>query len=406
MASEEKNYQVMHWNILKGSHNKSGFSITHRNDTIFKDYSSMKSNKVWHSFATRGKATDLALLAFFNFYSPLHYFNETKGYILKLRDYLVLESMDSRKHGNANATLAANRKYHTQALSLTYQGDFNYTKYKGCEMALPSVSAKLITSIIMYRDKPLETIKCIQNVLKQRLESRLEIILVDNNSNTASKTIVREFIASLSSPVEIKTVEYDAPFNHSAQIIKALRYSEGEVIALINNDLFLEDIATLDHASKWAMCKKIGSVGIVHKDSKGISHGGPIVARSTISSPLESIVEEWPDIPPWPVHTAGNSFAFCVVRRSLLDRFSLDAFRFPNGYNDVAFCLSALEEGFEHIALGYLSATHLKSVSRGCTDETSQKILLRDRFSNLYLAGNHWERSHGLPRTVFWDDEY
>lgn len=77
--------------------------------------------------------------------------------------------------------------------------------------------------------------------------------------------------------------------------------------------------------------------------------------------------------------TAGNSFACAAMTRDAwytLEGLKPD--RFPTQYNDVDYCLRALEKGFEHIYLGSLTIYHepgqSESRTRASTDSLREQL--------------------------------
>jgi len=74
-----------------------------------------------------------------------------------------------------------------------------------------------------------------------------------------------------------------------------------------------------------------------------------------------------------------------VCIKKTFEKISLDPFLFPNGYNDVDYCIRATTLGYVHITLGYLKLIHYKGESRAKTDESTQKLILRSRYPDYYL---------------------
>jgi GT2 family glycosyltransferase len=60
---------------------------------------------------------------------------------------------------------------------------------------------------------------------------------------------------------------------------------------------------------------------------------------------------------------------------------------FPNGYNDVDYCLRARRAGLTHVYLGHLIVRHVPGISRGKPNETYQHLTLQLRYPELMRLG-------------------
>ena len=82
----------------------------------------------------------------------------------------------------------------------------------------------------------------------------------------------------------------------------------------------------------------------------------------------------------------GNTFACAAISRNTLEKIGpLNQVEFPNGYNDVEFCLRARQKGFRHVYLGHLLVHHVPGTSRGYLDESFQRLMLRFQTSEYAL---------------------
>jgi len=179
------------------------------------------------------------------------------------------------------------------------------------------------------------------------------------------------------SQVKTKWVDYPYPFNHSRECMLGVEVSEGEVVVFLNNDVVLKTPTALEEMGLWALRPGIATVGCRLIAPRGrltcagmrIRTGdwGFWVEESDEAEGAEMVRE-----------TVGNTLACAAVSRKTLERLGpLDDKRFPNGYNDVEFCLRATRAGYRHMYLGTVVAEHRPATSRGRVDERSQRDLLR-----------------------------
>lgn len=251
----------------------------------------------------------------------------------------------------------------------------------------PVSSDPTVSVIIPFRDKANITCKCIHSLLTQTFTGRLEIILINNQSQSSEREIVQSCVRALGNNVVAKLIDYDRPFNHSDQCNLGIEVSAGEVILLLNNDAEFVSQDALSTMSKWAMVPGIGTVGCRIVTEQGVLVCAGVKSRVNIGYEYHSCVEESKDSNFSQVvrETFANTFACAAISRSVTTTVGLlDAVRFPNGYNDVEYCMRLRSRGYRHIYLGHIVARHKPGTSRGKCDEISQKIALRKSYPNLF----------------------
>ncbi len=257
---------------------------------------------------------------------------------------------------------------------LTENTDENAPPYR----ILPRRAAKSISVIIPFRDHPDLTLRAIASVLAQSAASRIEVVLVNNQSSDETLEAMKAGLEN-AGVSRWRIVDYDLPFNHSAQCNLGVRESTGEVVVLLNNDAVLVSPEALEEMSAWALHPGIGSVGLALTDPGTREIAAGMEARRNAVA-QDSMVEEYSHdaLTPFVRNVFGNSFAAAAMPRGIFDAVGmLDAARFPNGFNDVEFACRTRAHGYAHIVLGHFSAEHKRGTSRARADETAQKLLLR-----------------------------
>jgi GT2 family glycosyltransferase len=178
-------------------------------------------------------------------------------------------------------------------------------------------------------------------------------------------------------------VAYDAPFNHSAQCNIGAGAANTDVVVMLNNDAWFHDGQALEEMGAWALVPDVATVGVRIEDEDGrLISAGLRYRRHTdasYSSPMEESADAW--LARCAREASGNTFAAVAVESGKLERLGwLDAVWFPNGFNDVEFCLRARKQGYTHMYLGHLAAVHLKGRSRGASDEVRHTLRLREQY--------------------------
>jgi GT2 family glycosyltransferase len=255
---------------------------------------------------------------------------------------------------------------------------------------IPERSAKSISVIIPFRDKPRLTCKAIESVLKQDIAVTIEIILVNNQSSPESLGFITDYIKKIqSSRASFRIVDYDEPFNHSAECNLGARQAHGECLLFMNNDVQLLSPDALKYMSAWSLLPDTGTIGVrLIKDGRLISAG--IQARLSVGMDYNSLVEECTEteFAGYNRETWGNTFACAVISKQKFRQVGeLDGLNFPNGYNDVDYSVRCKKAGLANIYLGTLTAFHSSGASRGRCDELYQKILVRRKHPEIVRDG-------------------
>jgi GT2 family glycosyltransferase len=250
---------------------------------------------------------------------------------------------------------------------------------------LPAARSRRVGVVIPFRDQPEPTCNAIRSVLAQQIGAELELILVDNRSRPECAERVWRFADSLSAgKAAVRMLEYDAPFNHSAECNRGAAAATGDVVVFLNNDAELLTPRALEQMSSWSLLEGVGTVGtrMLGRDGQTLLSAG-ISARLVLGADFQSLVAESrdPEFATYNRETFGNTFACAAVARRTLERVgALDEVNFPNGYNDVDYSLRCRRAGLVNLYLGTECVRHHAGLSRGRSDEMAQKLLLRRRY--------------------------
>jgi GT2 family glycosyltransferase len=251
----------------------------------------------------------------------------------------------------------------------------------------PLLDSPSISVIILFRDKPELTEAAILSVLCQEKTASLEIVLVNNQSQTETVERLAAFIKkAASTKISIRLIDYDRPFNHSAQCNLASKEAKGDVLVFLNNDAKLVSSDALAEMAAWAVKPGVGTVGTRLVDARGTLVAAGIRLRGKSGEPFHSVAEESLDehYASFNRQTWGNSFACTAVSMKTFQTVGpLDELQFPSGYNDVQYSARCHRASLINMYLGTKVAAHSPGTSRGRSDEVYQKILLRRQFPEL-----------------------
>ncbi len=247
----------------------------------------------------------------------------------------------------------------------------------------PSRRAQAVSIVIPFRDRPELTLRAIASVCAQRFDGEFEIVLVNNQSSEASLARLDAGMGDYAGKLWIIRVDYPKAFNHSRQCNLGAKAARGEVVVFLNNDAELVSPDLVDGMSRWSMLDGIATVGCRIESHAGALVCAGLKARLNAGYDYHSVIEECRDLEYSYLvrEVIGNTFACAAIRRDTFHQLGgLDESDFPNGYNDVEFCLRAIQKNYRHLYLGYLVLRHEPGTSRGKSDELYQKVLIRERY--------------------------
>jgi len=234
----------------------------------------------------------------------------------------------------------------------------------------------LISLIIPTRDGYQVLRTCIESILSQTAYKNFEMIVVDNQS-TCKETL--SYLEGLSrTESRVRVLKYDLPFNYSAINNFAVQRAQGDVIALINNDVEVINSSWLSEMVSLAMRPEVGCVGAkLYYPDGTLQHGGVILGIGGIAGHAFQYFPK--DEPGYfsrlrVVHNVSAvTGATLVVRRQIYEEVGgLNESRLPVAFNDVDFCLRVYAAGYRNVWTPFAELYHHESKSRGA-DNTPEK---------------------------------
>lgn len=241
---------------------------------------------------------------------------------------------------------------------------------------------KPLVSIIIPTCNAKELVRaCIDSILNKSTYTNYEILLVDNNSDDSESL---RYFNQLSEHPKITLLTYNKPFNYSAINNFAAKQANGEVLALVNNDIEVISPDWLLNMVSHVMREDIGCVGakLLYSD-KRIQHAGVVMGYGGGAGHGHKYF-------PGDHHGYMNRLiatqnysavtAACLLIKQN-DFWAVEGLNEESlaiAFNDVDLCLKVQQLGRRNLYCAEAVLYHHESVSRGYED-TPEKV---QRFEN------------------------
>lgn len=245
-------------------------------------------------------------------------------------------------------------------------------KYFRIRRALPEV-APLVEMIIPTRDR-LEDLKtCVESILEKTDYPRYRITIVNNRSQDPKTFAFFDQCRERG----VRILDFDGDFNFSAINNYAVEQAEGEVLALLNNDLEVTAGDWLEAMVAEVLRPEVGVVGCkLLYGNDTIQHAGVILGVGGVAGHAFKYLPRGYDGQMMRAHLLQNfsavTAACCLVRREVfLEVGGFDAENLKVAFNDVDFCLRVRECGYRNVYVP-VELYHHESRSRG-PEDTAEK---------------------------------
>ncbi|WP_186259706.1 glycosyltransferase family 2 protein [Burkholderia gladioli] len=234
---------------------------------------------------------------------------------------------------------------------------------------------------------------CIDSILHRTLYRHFEILIVDNGSDEA-QTLA--YLAELAEHGIATVIRDDGNFNYSRLNNFAARHAEGEMLALVNNDIEVIDGQWLGEMVALASRENTGVVGakLLYPDGY-VQHAGVIVGMSGCADHWQRRIAG--NAPGYQFRARLTQSLSAVTGACLLVKTSLyfevgglNEQDLPVSFNDIDLCLKVRERGYQIVWTPHALLYHHESLSRG-GDDTPEKQE-RARLEAGYMK-DHWEAS-------------
>lgn len=232
----------------------------------------------------------------------------------------------------------------------------------------------LVSIIIPTRDQVEIFRVCIESIIEKTAYDNYEIIVIDNQSEKPETHAYFEEIKSYS---RIKIYQDNRVFNYSILNNNALKYTEGDVIVLLNNDIEIISHNWLEEMVSHAIRPEIGAVGakLLYPNGK-VQHIGVIIGIGGVAGHGQKFIDD-DDVGycyrAAVTHNVSAVTAAClVVRKDIFVQVGGLDENLAVAFNDVDFCLKIRDAGYLNLFTPNAKLFHHESISRG-HDDTSEK---------------------------------
>lgn len=241
--------------------------------------------------------------------------------------------------------------------------------------------APRVTVIIPTRDGGPLLKKCIHSLFHGTSYENLEVIVVDNQSESRETV---DYLQSLSAKIGVMVLKYDFPFNYSSINNFAVKHASGDVLCFLNDDVEASEPDWLKEMVSHAWRPEIGAVGAKLLYADGfIQHAGVVMGIGGFAGHAHKL---YPAAHPG---YAGRAMltqnfsavtgACLVMRREVFQAVGgFDEENLPVAFNDVDLCLRVREAGYRILWTPYAVLYHYESYSRGDDQMSPEK---RARFN-------------------------
>lgn len=249
----------------------------------------------------------------------------------------------------------------------------------------------LVSIIIPNKDHSEDLRKCINSIIEKSTYKNYEIIVIENNSETVETF---KYYDTLKTNSFIKIVQWEGKFNYSAINNYGFKFSNGEHIILLNNDIEIITPNWIEEMLMYSQRQDVGAVGVkLYYEDNTIQHAGIGIGLLTLAGHYH---RNFPRSHPgymarltYTQNVSAVTAACMMIRRNVFAEVNGLDEGFEVAFNDVDLCMRIRKAGYLIVFTPYAEAYHYESKSRGYED-THEK---QQRFKGEVLRfQNRWRK--------------
>lgn len=285
-----------------------------------------------------------------------------------------------RSHSDSTAAAGSNKNYAYGAGKRAIVDHLQRTKVKAnvvevdcgykVQYQLPEYLPKV--SIIIPTRNGLALLKqCVESIIDKTTYSNYEIIIVDNNSDDVNTL---SYMQKLKEENKAIIIRDERPFNYSALNNNAVLLTNGEYIALLNNDVEIISPDWLEEMLGIATQPGVGAVGAAlwYPDDT-LQHGGVIVGLGGVACHAHKGLNRggagyFARAKLVQTMTAVTAACLLVKKTKYLEVGGLNEKDLAVAFNDVDFCLKLRVAGYRNVWTPFAELYHHESATRGRED--------------------------------------
>jgi len=273
-------------------------------------------------------------------------------------------------------------------------------------------TAPLVSVLIPTRDR-IDLLRGCLDSLQRTVGDRLpiEVLIIDNGSCEPESLA---YLAELEQRPALTVLRRPGPFNYAALNNDAAAHAQGQVLALLNNDVEATQPGWLEEMVAAALRPGIGAVGArLLFDDGSVQHAGVLLGIGGVAGHAHKYLNG--EEPGYQLRLqlthqlSAVTGAVLVLRRELfLEAGGFDAATFAVNYNDVDLCLRLMRRGYRNLYCSDAVLIHHESRSRGAptTPEAlsqwqRERQAMLDRWGDLLTADPHYSPHLSLVEENF-----
>jgi len=261
-------------------------------------------------------------------------------------------------------------------------------KNKNIQLPLEECNDALTSIIIPSKDNVAFLKNCINSILEKTESKKIQIIIIDNNSN---KQETFDYYTAISKDNRFKIIYYPYEFNYSAMNNIAAHKADGRYLVFLNNDTEVISSDWLIYMKYWLSKPSTGCVGakLLYADHT-IQHVGVVIGAS-MGACHYNVGDDEHDCGYYGINTiprevSAVSAACMGVRKD--NFFKIGGFdeKIKVAFNDIDLCLRMKEHNFINIIDPRIQLFHFESKTRGYDNSDG---IIRDREErNLFVMNS------------------
>ncbi len=239
-------------------------------------------------------------------------------------------------------------------------------------LSMPTVSI-----VIPFKDKPQLLSDCLDIILAKTTYPNFEVVGVSNDTLTVSTHDVMNYFAEKDR--RVRFMEYNVAFNFSRIVNHGVNESRGDHVVLLNNDIEIITPDWLESLLEHSQRPEVAAVGgKLYYPNNTIQHAGIMIGlggyAGHVHKNFPATSEGYFNRLNVIQNVSAVTGALMMVERRIYEELGgFDEKNFGIAYNDVDFCLRAMNNGYLNVFTPYVEAYHHESISRGYED-TREKM--------------------------------
>ncbi len=301
-----------------------------------------------------------------------------------------------RKHGFEHFKITSTRAFET-IFKISYQ----------------IIGNPKISIIIANKDHEPDLRRCITSILEKSTYDNFEIIVVENNSETAE---IQKYYEELKENEKVKVITYQGAFNYSAINNLGASKAEGEYLLLLNNDTQVITVNWMEELLMYAQRNDVGAVGAkLYYGDKTIQHAGVVLGLGAHRTAGHSHYMQHRENLGYmgrlcyTQNVSAVTGACLMVSKALFEKAGGLEESFAVSLNDVDFCIKLREMGYLNVFTPFAELYHFESASRGLDDKgekaeryNEESARFREKWKEVLAKGDpYYNPNFSLDRCDF-----